>query len=118
MYTYGRECDLWSCGVILFILLGGYPPFYDDSEPNLFRKIRKGEYDMDDPVWNDVSESAKDMISKLLVVDPAKRLTIEGVREHPWMKRISNSQKHKRLMETVSKMRQSTMLTHMNSGNS
>jgi serine/threonine protein kinase len=45
-YTYGAECDLWSCGVILFILLGGYPPFYDESEPRLFKKIREGRYDM------------------------------------------------------------------------
>ena len=78
-YTYGRECDLWSAGVILFILLGGYPPFYDDSEPRLFRKIREGKYDMNDPVWKEVSAEAKDLISKLLTVDAAQRLTVEQV---------------------------------------
>ena len=50
-YTYGPECDLWSAGVILFILLGGYPPFFDESEPRLFKKIRGGRADYDDPVW-------------------------------------------------------------------
>lgn len=79
-YTYGKECDLWSCGVILFILLGGYPPFYDESEPRLFRKIRQGKPDMNDPVWNEVSSEAKDLIANLLVVDPTKRLTVEEVR--------------------------------------
>ena len=54
--TYGAECDLWSAGVILFILLGGYPPFYDENEPRLFEKIRKAKYDFSDPVWKDISE--------------------------------------------------------------
>jgi calcium/calmodulin-dependent protein kinase I len=85
-YTYGNECDLWSCGVILFILLGGYPPFYDDSEPRLFNKIRRGKFDFNDPAWSNVSDNAKDLLRKLLVVDPSKRLTCEQVRDHPWMK--------------------------------
>lgn len=105
-YTYGKECDLWSCGVILFILLGGYPPFDDESEPNLFRRIRSGKYDMGDPVWSAVSDDAKDLIKKLLTVDPTKRLTIEGILEHPWMKE-GEIAKHKDLLGTVKKMRSS-----------
>lgn len=105
-YTYGKECDLWSCGVILFILLGGYPPFYDDSEPRLFRKIRQGKPDMDDPVWDEVSTEAKDLIMKLLVVDPEKRLTVEGVLEHPWMN-PKHTGSRKDLLKTMSKMKTS-----------
>lgn len=53
---YGPAVDLWSAGVVLFILLGGYPPFYDESEPALFAQIRKGRFTFDDPVWDSVSE--------------------------------------------------------------
>lgn len=84
-YTYGPECDIWSCGIILFILLGGYPPFYDESEPRLFAKIRKGKFDFNDSAWTHVGDSAKDLIKKLLVVDPSKRLTIDQIKGHPWM---------------------------------
>lgn len=83
--VYGPACDLWSCGVILFMLLGGYPPFWDDSHPMLLRKIAVGAFRYSDPVWKSVSWQAKDLISRLLVVDPAKRLTVEQVLAHPWM---------------------------------
>ena len=53
---YTPAVDLWASGVILFVLLGGYPPFYDESEPALFALIRKGEYRFDDPVWNTISD--------------------------------------------------------------
>lgn len=107
-YTYGKECDLWSCGVILFILLGGYPPFYDESEPRLFRKIREGKPDYDDPVWKEVSDDAKDLLHKLLNVDPKKRLTVEKVLSHPWMNpRMDDGVSKKDLLRTMSKMRTS-----------
>lgn len=53
---YGPAVDLWSAGVVLFILLGGYPPFYDENEPALFAQIRRGAFSFDDPVWDSVSE--------------------------------------------------------------
>ena len=52
---YGVGVDLWSAGVVLFILLGGYPPFFDESEPALFEKIRRGSYSFDDPLWENIS---------------------------------------------------------------
>jgi serine/threonine protein kinase len=114
-YTYGKDCDLWSCGVILFILLGGYPPFYDESEPRLFRKIRDGKPDMNDPVWGEVSEEAKDLISKLLVVNPGDRLTVEGVLGHPWMNPATSSPESKKdLLRTVSKMKSSFKKPQLN----
>ena len=54
--VYSPAVDLWSAGVVLFILLGGYPPFFDESEPALFNLIRKGSFQYDDPVWESVSE--------------------------------------------------------------
>lgn len=102
---YGPECDLWSAGVILFILLGGYPPFYDESEPRLFEKIRKGKFNFNDEVWAAVSADAKDMISGLLAVDPQKRLTVEQVFEHPWCKNKDGNKQE--LLKTMTRMRTS-----------
>lgn len=102
---YGPECDLWSAGVILFILLGGYPPFYDESEPRLFEKIRKGKFDFSDDVWGAVSPEAKDLIRRLLVVDPRSRLTIPEVLAHPWCKKPEGDKRE--LLKTTTRMRTS-----------
>lgn len=102
---YGPECDLWSAGIILFILLGGYPPFYDESEPRLFEKIRKGRFDFNDEVWSAVTGEAKDLIKQLLLVDPKKRATIEEVLAHPWCK--SQKEDRKELLKTMTRMRNS-----------
>ncbi|KXZ52376.1 hypothetical protein GPECTOR_9g420 [Gonium pectorale] len=84
-HVYGPGVDMWSAGVVLYILLGGYPPFWSDSEPQLFDMIRKGKYSFGDPVWNKVSESAKDLIRKLLVVDPTKRLSATEALQHQFI---------------------------------
>ena len=77
-------CIVWSAGVILFILLGGYPPFFDDSEPALFEKIKQARYSFQDPIWGCVSEDAKDLIKQLLVTDPEKRLTAAEALRSKW----------------------------------
>lgn len=83
---YDSAVDMWSIGVILYILLCGYPPFYEDNAPALFRKIIDAEYDFDDPIWNEVSEDAKNLIRNLLIKDPEKRLTAKQVLQHTWLK--------------------------------
>lgn len=82
---YGTKSDMWSLGVIMYILLGGYPPFIDKVQRNLFKKIRKGEYKFHAEYWNNVSEDAKNLIRGLLVVNPKKRLSAEEALQTKWM---------------------------------
>ncbi|ESQ31908.1 hypothetical protein EUTSA_v10004083mg [Eutrema salsugineum] len=82
---YGRECDVWSAGVILYILLCGYPPFWAEGEIGIFRKILQGKLDFETNPWPSISESAKDLIKKMLESNPKKRLTAHQVLCHPWI---------------------------------
>lgn len=83
--AYGKEVDIWSIGVILYILLCGFPPFYDDNNKKLFAQIVAANFSFPDPYWTNISQNAKDLVNKLLVVDPTKRLTAEQILAHPWM---------------------------------
>jgi len=88
--SYDQSVDMWGVGIITYILLAGYPPFYDENNPGddtaLFEKVINVEYDMDDECWDDVSELAKDFIRHLLVKDPKERLTAEQALDHQWFK--------------------------------
>jgi calcium/calmodulin-dependent protein kinase I len=79
--------------VILYILLCGFPPFYHESTAQLYKQIKKGEYDFPSPYWDDVSESAKELVRMLLCVDPAKRATAKQVINHSWISGSSASNK-------------------------
>jgi len=88
--SYDKSVDMWSVGVIIYILLSGYPPFYADSAPALFKKIMDVKYDFDDSVWDDISDSAKDLIKHLLVKDPNDRFTATQCLEHEWIGNASS----------------------------
>jgi len=86
---YDKEVDMWSVGVITYILLCGFPPFYSESVPEVFEQIMKAEYDYPEEYWDEISAEAKDFIDHLLVVDVAKRLTAEQSLNHPWLRQSS-----------------------------
>ncbi|KAK7863131.1 hypothetical protein R5R35_002013 [Gryllus longicercus] len=97
---YGKAVDVWSIGVISYILLCGYPPFYDENDANLFAQILKGEFEFDSPYWDDISESAKDFIRQLMCVDVEKRFTCRQALAHPWIS--GNAASNKNIHGTVS----------------
>jgi len=90
---YGKECDLWSAGVIMYILLCGYPPFHGDNDAEILQKVKAGKFTFNEADWKSVSEEAKDLIRKLLTFNPKDRITAETALNHPWIqhKAISTS---------------------------
>ncbi|KAI6175836.1 Calcium/calmodulin-dependent protein kinase type 1 [Aphelenchoides bicaudatus] len=82
---YGKAVDIWSIGVIGYILLCGYPPFYDENDANLFAQIIDGRYEFDSPYWDEISDSAKDFISHLMCCNPEQRYSCERALGHPWI---------------------------------
>ena len=82
---YDTKADMWSLGVIVYILLGGYPPFIEQNQRDLFRKIRKGQYEFHEEYWGQVSEDAKGLISSLLTVSPSRRLSAVDALGNKWI---------------------------------
>ncbi|XP_042195722.1 calcium/calmodulin-dependent protein kinase type II subunit delta isoform X2 [Callorhinchus milii] len=82
---YGKPVDMWACGVILYILLVGYPPFWDEDQHRLYQQIKAGAYDFPSPEWDTVTPEAKDLINKMLTINPAKRITATEALKHPWI---------------------------------
>ena len=83
--AYDTQADMWSLGVIVYILLGGYPPFIEQNQRELFRKIRKGQYEFHEEYWGQVSDDAKNLISKLLTVSPTQRYDAKGALNNGWI---------------------------------
>jgi len=82
---YNKAVDMWSIGVILYILLCGFPPFYHETTEQIFVKIKEGQFNFPDPYWSKVSSAAKELVSLLLKVDPKERITAEDALLHPWI---------------------------------
>lgn len=84
---YNCQCDLWSCGVVLYIVLGGYAPFESEDEHDLLDLICNGEYEFDEEYWGDVEDSPKELIAQLLQVNPRKRLSARQSLNSSWLRR-------------------------------
>ncbi|XP_024938209.1 calcium/calmodulin-dependent protein kinase type II alpha chain isoform X5 [Cephus cinctus] len=82
---YGKPVDIWACGVILYILLVGYPPFWDEDQHRLYSQIKTGSYDYPSPEWDTVTPEAKNLINQMLTVNPGKRITASEALKHPWI---------------------------------
>ncbi|XP_076264380.1 calcium/calmodulin-dependent protein kinase II isoform X3 [Rhynchophorus ferrugineus] len=82
---YGKPVDIWACGVILYILLVGYPPFWDEDQHRLYAQIKAGAYDYPSPEWDTVTPEAKNLINQMLTVNPVKRITAADALKHPWI---------------------------------
>lgn len=83
--AYDNSVDMWGIGIITYILLSGYPPFYADTDLAIFDRIMNVDYDFDDECWDEVSDLAKDFIGKLLVREPEERMTAEEALAHEWL---------------------------------
>uniref|UniRef100_A0A4W4EUJ5 Peripheral plasma membrane protein CASK n=1 Tax=Electrophorus electricus TaxID=8005 RepID=A0A4W4EUJ5_ELEEL len=101
---YGKPVDVWGCGVILFILLSGCLPFYGTKE-RLFEGVIKGKYKMNPRQWTHISESAKDLVRRMLMLDPAERITVYEALNHPWLKERDRYAYKIHLPETVEQLR-------------
>uniref|UniRef100_A0A8K9X7X3 calcium/calmodulin-dependent protein kinase n=1 Tax=Oncorhynchus mykiss TaxID=8022 RepID=A0A8K9X7X3_ONCMY len=98
---YGKPVDMWACGVILYILLVGYPPFWDEDQHRLYQQIKAGAYDFPSPEWDTVTPDAKDLINKMLTINPAKRITTAEALKHPWICQRSTVASMMHRQETV-----------------
>ncbi|XP_063066017.1 calcium/calmodulin-dependent protein kinase type II delta chain isoform X6 [Engraulis encrasicolus] len=99
--AYGKPVDIWACGVILYILLVGYPPFWDEDQHKLYQQIKAGAYDFPSPEWDTVTPEAKNLINQMLTINPTKRITADQALKHPWVCQRSTVASMMHRQETV-----------------
>jgi calcium-dependent protein kinase len=115
--NYDEKCDLWSVGVILYILLCGYPPFNGANDKQIIQAVMQGQFTVDEPEWADVSDEAKDLVSKLLTYNPLERISAMDALQHPWLKKMVNVEKvktevAKRTLSNLRNFRVSRLFKH------
>ncbi|XP_060180107.1 calcium-dependent protein kinase 1-like [Lycium barbarum] len=103
---YGPEADIWSAGVILYILLSGVPPFYGENDQSIFDAVLRGHLDFSSDPWPSVSSSAKDLVKKMLRSDPKERLSSAEVLNHPWMREDGDAPDKPLDIAVLSRMKQ------------
>ena len=87
MNNYGESCDVWSCGVILYIMISGKPPFNGSTQEDIMRAVKKASLNFSGPEWKDISEDAKDLVKKMIKYPPSTRISVENAHVHAWMQK-------------------------------
>jgi calcium-dependent protein kinase len=103
--SYDEKCDIWSCGVILYILLCGYPPFNGESDTDIMKAVRKGVYDFPIEEWATISKEAKDIVTNMLKYHPKQRLSAKDCLTHAWIKKHDQLSDQKISQNALIKMR-------------
>lgn len=103
--SYEKKCDIWSCGVIMYILLCGYPPFNGLNNDTIFSKILKGNFDFPKEEWDGISDSAKNLVKRMLIFDPALRPTAEELLQDPWFEKIKDANSASLHVNTLKNLR-------------
>lgn len=103
--SYDEKCDIWSCGVILYIFLCGYPPFNGESDTDIMKAVRKGNYDFPVEEWATVSKEAKDLVSNMLKYDPKQRFGAKECLSHSWIKKYEQLSDQKISQTALLKMK-------------
>jgi calcium-dependent protein kinase len=103
--TYDAKCDVWSLGVILYILLTGTPPFNGRNDREIIERVKAGRYSLNKPAFKYVSEAGKDLLQKMLIFDPAKRPSAEECYNHKWFKKENRLDKKKLDISTLHNFR-------------
>ena len=98
--NYNLSCDMWSAGCMLYILLCGYPPFYGESDFEIYEMVKKYEFDFDGVEWDDVSSDAKDLILKLIIKEES-RITAEEALQHRWVRALTRKKQDKSVLEKL-----------------
>ena len=94
---YNEKCDVWSCGVIMYILLSARPPFGGDDDNDIMERVSIGKYDLESSPFNKLSKSSLDLIRKLLTMDPGQRISAEDALNHPWFKEYKSQELYNRI---------------------
>ena len=102
---YDARADYWSLGVITYILLCGFPPFYGDDNREMFEAIKSGNYDFPEPYWNDISPQAIDFVTKLMTINPSERLDGDGIMRHEWVQKNTKERSTKHLTRTITQLK-------------
>lgn len=104
--TYDEKCDIWSCGVILYILLCGYPPFNGESDTEIMKAVKKGQFEFPEEEWTAISKEAKDLVKKMLTYDPKNRPNAIECLAHEWFKKFEQAVDSKITQNAIKNMKQ------------